>query len=102
MAQDGLAIERAEDFGRLAILLQELRRKALVGVQFTDIRPKVNAATARLESVPASPMSPTPAAAVCGSTEPPLIAAHHLAGERAGIHTRITLALVWPHGVLDD
>src|SRR6266478_5116930 len=102
MAQHGFAIERAEDFGRAAIFHLELRREALVGIQFANIRPEVDTTTARLEPVPASPMSPASGTAIGGSAKPALVSAHYFPRESVSIHTFMALALVGLHGVFDD
>src|SRR5258707_9398622 len=101
MTQNSLAIECAEDLGLPSVRMEEGRSITFVRVQFADIGPKVNFATARLEFISPLPVSPTSPGTVSLGGEPSLITAHHLACERARIHAGAALATKRKHGALN-
>src|SRR5579884_3956641 len=102
MPQDGLAIERAENFRRRAIGMLERRDVALVRVEFAHIGPKINLAASRLKPIAPAPMKPVTSRAIAFADEPSLIPAHHLACECLRIDAGMARSFVRSHCALDN
>jgi hypothetical protein len=91
--QDGGGFERAEDFGGLSIAALETCGKAFVGAEFRNVRPEIDLRIAiRERAALLRPMNPAALRAIAFRIKPPLVTAHHLAFERACIHTFFSLA----------
>ena len=93
VAQDGLAVVGTEDVRDRPVGVAEGRVEQFVRrPSSAHVRPQVDVATAGPELPPPGVVRPPLAGPVPGRREPPLVAAHHLAGQGGAVGPGPTLA----------
>ena len=80
-------LEGTEHLRLLPARIREARGEPLVRAEFGNIRPQIDLGVTRTERPAAlGPMNPAAFRAIARRIEPALVAAHHLARERARVH----------------
>jgi len=102
VADYGFTIVRTEGLGRRSVFIGERGGVEFVVIVFKYIRPKVNGDIPRPKHFFAflCPVHPAEIGPVAFAVEPPLIAGHHFAGQRAGIHSGVGRAFIGLQHVL--